>query len=106
MIKRCWIDAGLLSEEDSSGETEDYAIDRETEEEEILIRELVQECEGMELNESGNLVSDDEVEVIETEEEEVEVEEEEAVPAVEAPVERVTKLKQSRISKFFVKSDQ
>ena len=62
----------------------------------------------MELNESGNLVSDDEVEVIETEEEEVEVEEEEeeAVSAVEAPVERVTKLKQSRISKFFVKSDQ
>ena len=80
-------------------ETEDYDIDRETEEEEILIRELVQQCEGMELNESGNLVSDDEVEVIETEEEE-------AVPAVEAPVERVTKLKQSRISKFFVKSDQ
>ena len=54
----------------------------------------------MELNESGNLVSDDEVEVIETEEEE------EAVAAVEAPVERATKLKQSRISQFFVKSDQ
>ena len=100
MIKRCWIDSGLQPEGDSSGETEDYAIDRETEEE-ILIRELVQECKGMELNESGNLVSDDEVEVIETEEEE-----EEEVPAVEAPVKRVTKLKQSRISKFFVKSDQ
>ena len=34
MIKRCWIDVVLLPEGDSSGETEDYDIDRETEEDE------------------------------------------------------------------------
>ena len=53
------------------------------------------------------MVSDDEVEVIETEEDKEEVDEEveDEVVAVEAPVERVTKLKQSRISQFFAKSD-
>ena len=53
------------------------------------------------------MVSDDEVEVIETEEDKEEVDEEveDEVVAVEAPVERVTKLKQSRISQFFAISD-
>ena len=43
MIKRCWIDAGLLVEEYYSGETENYAPDRETEPEGTFLRELVEQ---------------------------------------------------------------
>ena len=41
MIKRCWVDTGLLTEENFSGEAEEIYVDRETEEV-TLIRELVQ----------------------------------------------------------------
>ena len=69
MMKLFLNDAELLPVEDSSGKTEDYAFDRETEEEKIFIWLLVQQCESMVFNESGSLASDDKVEVIETEKE-------------------------------------
>ena len=100
MIKRCWVDAGLLTEETFSGEAEEYAVDRETEEEVMFIRELAQQCESLALDEGESLVSDDEVELIEIEEKET----------VEDPIENskstsVVKLKQRQISQFFSKSD-
>ena len=82
MIKRCWVDAGLLTEETFSGEAEEYAVDRETEEV-MFIRELAQQCESLVLDEGESLVSDDEVELIEIKEEKQEEEEE----TVEAPIE-------------------
>ena len=67
MVKRCWLDAGLLNEEhsnDEAGDDFDDGVDPEIVAKVWLIQELTEQCESPMLEEDENLVSDDEVELV------------------------------------------
>ena len=102
MIKKCWIDAGLLKKEDGSEEIEYDDLDQEVCEEENLIQELTEQCEGLILEEGQTLTSGDEANLIENEVEVIE-NGEELAREQESESTGTTNFKQRGIQDYFAK---